>query len=481
MNLPPGAKTLGCKWVFKKKLKSDGSIDKFKARLVAKGYKQKKDIDYFDTFSPVTRISSIRILFALASIHNLVIHQMDVKTAFLNGELDEEIYMDQPEGYVVKGKEHNVCKLVRSLYGLKQAPKQWHEKFDKVMLSNDFLINNADKCLYYKSDGGSCVIICLYVDDMLIMGTNLEIVNETKSFLASSFDMKDMGTADVILGIKITRTADGISLSQEHYVEKVLKKFGHFECSPVVSPYDANVQLKKNRGECISQPEYAQIIGSLMYLTNCTRPDISYAVGRLSRYTQSPNKEHWTAISRVLKYLKGTLNYELKYAGFPSVLEGYSDANWISDSDETKSTSGYVFTLGGGAVSWKSSKQTIITRSTMESEFVALEKASTEAEWLRNLLADIPLWKRPASSVSMHCDSQAAIARAKNKTYNGKNRHIRLRHNIVKQLLENGVISIDFVRSELNLADPLTKPLSRRQVSDTSRGMGLMPINKDQE
>ena len=478
VSLPPGAKPIRCKWIFKKKLKPDGSIEKFKARLVAKGYSQKKDIDYFDTFSPVTRIASIRILIAIASIHKLIIHQMDVKTAFLNGDLEEEIYMDQPEGCIQPGTEHKVCKLVKSLYGLKQAPKQWHDKFDQVLVSNGYQINNADKCIYSKVVNSDCVIICLYVDDMLIFGTNLDIVISTKMFLSSNFDMKDMGEADVILGIKLINKFNYIMLSQEHYVEKILRKFSYLECKPVSTPFNANSQLKKNKDQSICQDKYAQIIGSLIYLMNCTRPDIAYAVGRLSRYTQCPNKDHWIALQRVLRYLKGTINYGLVFCGTPTVLEGYCDANWISDSDEMKSTSGYIFTLGGGAVSWKSSKQTCIARSTMESEFIALEKAGSEAEWLKNLLMDLPIWTRPAPSVSIHCDCQAAIARAKNKIYNGKSRHIRLRHNIVRQLINNGVISLDYVKSELNLADPLTKPLSKKLVSSTSRGMGLYPDQK---
>ncbi|RVW43650.1 Retrovirus-related Pol polyprotein from transposon TNT 1-94 [Vitis vinifera] len=331
-----------------------------------------------------------------SSIHNLVIHQMDVKTAFLNGDLEEEIYMDQPEGYVVSGNEK----------------KQVRE---------------------YTS-----VVICLYVDDMLIFGTK----------------------------------------PREHYVEKIQRKFEHFDCKPVSTPYDPSSQLKKSREHSVAQIEYAQIIGSLMYLMNCTILDIAYAVGRLNRYTQSPNQDHWTIVRRILKYLRGTINYGLCFSGFPSVLEGYSDANWISNSDEMKSTSGYVFILGESAVSWKSAKQICITRSTMEAEFIALEKASSEVEWLRNLLADIPLWMTPSSSVSMCCDSQAAIAKAKSKIFNGKNRHIHLRHNIVRQLLETGVISLEFVRSELNLADPLTKPLNKKLVEETSRGMGLMPITE---
>ena len=215
-----------------------------------------------------------------------------------------------------------------------------------------------------------------------------------------------------------------------------------------------------------------------MYLMNCTRPDIAYAVGRLSLYTQSPNQDHWTVVRRVLKYLRGTINYGLCFSGFPSFLERFSDANWILDSDEMKPTSGYVFILVGSAVSWKSDKQTCITRSIMEAKFIVLEKASSEVEWLRNLLVDIPLWMRPTLSVSIRCDSQITIAKAKSKIFNGKYMHIRLRHNIVQQLLETGVISLEFVRSKLNLADHLTKSLNKKLVEETSRRMGLMPITE---
>lgn len=319
------------------------------------------------------------------------------------------------------------------------------------------------------------MIICLYVDDMLIFGTNLVVVEEAKCFLSSAFDMKDMGEADVILGIKLEKTEHGFLLSQSHYVDKVLKRFNCDELSISKSPYDMSVHLKKNLGSPVSQSEYAKIIGSVMYLMNCTRPDIAYVVSRLSRYTHNPSNEYWVALYRLLKYLKGTSDWCLHYSRYPAVLEGYCDANWISDNDEVSSTSGYVFTLGGGAISWKSSKQSCIANSTMESEFIALELAGGEADWLRSLLADIPLEKESVSSISLHCDSQAAIGVAKNSVYNGKRRHIRIRHAAVKQLLDNGVIALDFVRSERNLADPLTKSLNGRQVVESSVGMGVKP------
>ena len=206
VDLLPGSKPLGYKWIFKKKMKANGSIDKYKARLVIKGYKQKEGLDYFDTYSPVTRISSIRMLIAITAIHNLEIHQMDVKTAFLNGDLDEEIYMEQPEGFIFPSQEKKFCRLVKSLYGLKQAPMQWHEKFDSVMMTNGFKINECDKSVYVKNTKHGFVIICLYVDDILIMGSNNEVVKTTKEMFNNKVDMKDLGVSDVILGIKISKT-----------------------------------------------------------------------------------------------------------------------------------------------------------------------------------------------------------------------------------------------------------------------------------
>nr|AAT44242.1 putative ubiquitin carrier protein [Oryza sativa Japonica Group] len=270
---PYGCKPVGCKWVFKKKLKPDGTIEKYKARLIAKGYTQKEGEDFFDTYSPVARLTTIRVLLSLAASHGLLVHQMDVKTSFLNGELDEEIYMDQPDGFVVEGQEG-----------------------------------------------------------------------------------EDLGVADVILNIKLIRGENRITLLQSHYVEKILNRFGYIDSKPSPTPYDPSLLLRKNKRIARNQLEYSQIIGLLMYLANATRPDISFAVSKLSRFTSNPGDDHWRALERVMRYLKGTMELELHYSGYPAVLEGYSDSNWISDVDEIKATSGYVFTLGGGAVSWRSCK-----------------------------------------------------------------------------------------------------------------------------
>jgi hypothetical protein len=356
---------------------------------------------------------------------------------------------------------------------LKQAPKQWHEKFDTVILSNDFKHNGADKCIYSKFTKEYGVIVCLYVDDMLIFGTNMKGIYETKKYLTSMFKMKDLNEVDTILGIKVKKHSGGYALCQSHYIEKVLLKFKHIGIKEVNTPFDSSIKLNDNSGRAITQLEYASAIGSMMYAMHCTKPDIAFAVCKIFRYTSYPSIDHWKAISRVLGYLKRTINLGLFYSKFPAVLEGYSDASWITSTSDNKSTSGWVFTLGGGVISWASKKQTCILHSTIESEFIALAAAGKEAEWLRNMLLDINLWPQPMLAISLHCDSEATMSRAYNKVYNRKSRHISLRREYVRQLILDGIITIVYARSSSNLVDHFTKGLSRELVKVTSIGMGL--------
>nr|GEY97939.1 zinc finger, CCHC-type [Tanacetum cinerariifolium] len=385
VDLPPCCKPLGCKWIFKIKLKLDGTVEKFKVRLVIHGFKQKSGIDYFDTYAPVACISTIRLLIAMTSIHNLIIHQIDVKTTFLNGKLEEEVYMNQLQGFIMPSNENKVCKMINPLYGLKQTPKEWHQKFDEVVLSNGYLLNQANKCVYSKFD--------------------------EFGILSLSFSMKDLGDADVIMGIKIKHESNGMAISQSHYIKKVLKKFNYFDCTLVGTLIDTSEKLMLNNGQAVSQLEYSRVINCLMYAMTCIRPDIEFVVGKLSRYTCNPGIKHRQAIQIVLKYLKKTMDYRLMYTGDPSMLEGYTDASWINNTEDNSSTSGWAFLLGGGVISWASKKQTCSTGSTMESEFVALAAAGKEAEWLKNLLLEIPLWVKPIEPISIRCDSAATLAK----------------------------------------------------------------------
>jgi hypothetical protein len=274
--------------VFKKKLRPDGTIKRYKVRLVAKGYTRKEGEDFFDTYLPVAQLTTIRVLLSLTASYDLIIHQINVKIAFLNEELEEEIYMDQLDGFTAKGQEGKVCKLLKSLYGLKQAPKQWHEKFNKTLTSAGSVVNEADKCVYYQYGEGEGVILCLYVDDILIFGSSLKVIEEVKKFLSNNFEIKDLGEADVILNIKLLREGDGgVILLQSHYVKKVLSRFGFSDCQPAPTSYDPNVLLMKNRRIARDQLRYSQIISSLMYLASATRPDISFVVCKLGQFVSN--------------------------------------------------------------------------------------------------------------------------------------------------------------------------------------------------
>jgi hypothetical protein len=331
-----------------------------------------------------------------------LIHQMDVKTTFLNGELEEKIYMTLPDGILVKGQEDKVCRLQKSLYDLKQAPKQWHEKFDVTLISADFSVNRADQCVYYRHGGGQGVILCLYVNDILIFVTSLDVINEVKTILCQSFDMEDLGEADVILNIKLIKGENGIALTQSHFVERVLSHFGYKDNKPSPTSYDPSLILQKNKRIGRDQLRYSQIIGSLMYLASATRLEISFVVSKLSWFTSNLGDDHWRALEQVMHYLVGTVDYRIHYFGYPTVLEGYNDANWISDVEELYATSGYVFTLGGAAVSWRSCKQTILTRSTMEVELTTQDTTIVEVDWLHELLIDIPTIEKPLPAIHMN-------------------------------------------------------------------------------
>ena len=485
VDIPPGRKAIGSKWVFKVKRKADGSIDKYKARLVAKGYTQREGVDHGDTFSPVVRIASIRLILAIVAHLDLELFQLDVKTAFLNGELDEEVYMDQPDGFEAAGFERRVCRLKRSIYGLKQSSRQWYLRFHDSITSFGFEMIEEDHCVYVKRSKKNVLILSLYVDDILLAGNDMSSIVATKEWLSSQFEMKDMGEANYVLGVRIVRNREKklISLSQETYIKKVLERFRMNNCKPIDTPVEKGLSLSVDQcpkndkeKEQMSNVPYREAIGSLMYAMLCTRPDICFAVGLVSRYQSNPGPDHWKAVKRVLRYLQGTKDLALCYHGGDLKLRGYSDADWASDRDERKSTSGYAFTLGGAAISWCSKKQTCIALSTMEAEYVACSAAVQEAVWLRRFLRSLGLGPHIDEAVLLYSDSTSALAYAKDPKYHGKSKHIDIRHHYIRDMVAQGEVVLKHISTGSMVADPLTKPIARDVFLSHISSMGLRRV-----
>ncbi len=475
VELPPGRKTIGCKWVFRAKYDSEGRVKRFKARLVAKGYAQKYGIDYDETFSPVVRFSSIRTLLAFAVQNNMVVHQMDVVTAFLNGQLDEDIYMRQPEGYAQPGKEHLVCKLEKSLYGLKQSPRCWNKALRDKLVKLGFIQISADPCVFVKEED-TLVIIAVHVDDLIILAEDDQEMEEIKKILKAEFKMTDMGELQYYIGVSVVQDKKNnrVWLHQKPYISKIIEKFGQAEAKTVATPVDVNVKLTKEDG--ISKPvdpiQYQSLIGSLLYLAVATRPDIAYAVGVLSKFCAKPTVAHLTAAKRVLRYLKGTQSLGLKYEGsVDESLTVYADADWAGDLDDRHSTSGNVSIMGSGAVSWMSKKQPTVALSTAEAEYVALCSATQETIWLRQLLTDIG--QPPADATVIWEDNQAAISLAKNPVFHARTKHIDTRYHFIRQELQSGVIAVKYIPTNKMVADILTKPLSKSHFVELRHTLGL--------
>ncbi|KAG8480706.1 hypothetical protein CXB51_025391 [Gossypium anomalum] len=400
VKLPKGRKVVRCKWVFKKKEGTLGVEEpRYKARLVAKGYSQILGVDFTDVFSLVVKHSSIRALLGIVAMHDLELEQLDVKTAFLHGELEEDIYMQQPEGFTVLENEDYVCLLKKSLYGLKQSPRQWYKRFDSFMTSHDFKRNSFDSCVYFKKNSdGSFVYLLLYVDDMLIAVTDKGEIRKVKAQLSKEFEMKDLGTVKKILGMEIfrDRKTSKLYLSQKRYIEKVLCRFNMQSAKPVSTPLAAHFKLPSalspqsdDEIEYMSHVPYSSAVGSLMYAMVCSRPDLSYAVSAVSRYMVNPNKEHWKAVQWILRYLRGTTDVCLQFGRTEDGVIGYVDADFAGDLDRRISLTGYVFTIGGCAISWKATLQTTIALSTTEVEYMEITEACKEAIWLKGLFSEL--------------------------------------------------------------------------------------------
>ena len=359
--LPSGRSAIKCKWIFKKKTQADGTLDRFKARLVVKGCSQQEGVDYEETFAPVMKFATFRMLLSRAAMEDMEVHQVDVKTAFLHGDLDQEIFMHQPDGFKEKGKEHLVCRLQKALYGLKQAPRSWYQKLDQFLFNTGFQRSESEPCLFTRGSGDHQVLLAVYVDDQIIISKSLQHVHQVKKAMSQVFDIKDLGDASYVLGISIIRDRGSrkLQLSQSQYLKEVLIRFKMEECKSISTPMDANQKLFKGtrlgaESDIIDRLPYQQLVGSLMYAMVGTRPDLAYAVGILAQHMQEPRRHHWQAAQRVLRYIQSTKDLHLTFqagAGHQGdQLTGYCDADWAGDEETRKSTSGYFFTLAGGAI-----------------------------------------------------------------------------------------------------------------------------------
>jgi hypothetical protein len=520
-----GRKEIGCKWIFKTKLKSDGSVDRYKARLVAKGFTQREGIDFQETFAPVMKYKSLRILLSMAAMRDWEIKQMDVQTAFLNGEIKEEVYMKVPQGVAMAPKEFEeeikkwnerggdggrgrggaggrevdddpkksfgegmVCRLNKALYGTKQASNVWHDSINSTLLSLGFHPTVSDPCVYVKmSRSGQPMWIGLFVDDLLPIHSRMDEHEwvEAKTKLMARYAMKDLGDAEWILGMKVKRDREQrrLILDQERYVEKMVKEFGMEDCKTQETPEEVGQQLTK-RDEAqtaeeqqvmLSKP-YMELVGSLLYASISTRPDISHAVAVLSRFMSNPGERHWVAAKRVLRYLKGTKGMGLEFIDRRSdkqkeqaresqedacMIDIYCDADWAGDVDDRKSTSGCLILLNGCGVVWLSKKQSTVALSTAEAEYMAMSAAVQEVIWVKQLMKEMGC--RVKEPMNLFCDNQAAVSLSSHTSVpHTRTKHIDIRHHYVRAAVQSRLIRVEWVRSEQQLADVFTKGLKKQ-------------------
>jgi hypothetical protein len=415
---PKDRRVLSGKWVFKLKRGSHGEVVRHKGRWVVRGFTQEEGVDYDETFASVVKPMSYKALLAIAAALDLEIEQMDVKTAFLYGYIDHEIYVEQPH-HMTDGTT-KVCKLRKALYGLKQAPRIWYQTLTNFLRTLGFEPINADLGIFVRSG----VYIAVYVDDLLIIGPSIAEIKSIKRSLRNRFQMTDLGPCSYYLGMSIRRDRQNriLYLSQEAYIHKVLHQFQMDDCTPVSTPIETS-PVPENEPEYIcpadQRIEYQRVVGSLMYIMLGTRGDIAYAVSMASRYLSNPGPQHVKLARRILRYLKGTKTLQLTYKGQLQMLNGFTDADWAGCRDTRRSTAGYLFNIGSGAISWQSKRQSIVALSTCEAEFMGQTQATKEAIWLRRLLNELNVSQGRAASIICG-DNQGAIALSSNPQYHSR-------------------------------------------------------------
>jgi hypothetical protein len=498
---PVHAKVVGCRTVLRNKYAADGTLDRRKARVVAKGFTQRPGIDFHDTFAPVARLSSLRLLVALAAKYNLKISQLDVTSAYLNGKIDTEVFMEKPallqemlqriineeeddHTLVKKARvmlrdlqgENKICRLRKALYGLRQAGRQWNYEIDKTMKRAGLVPTNADPCVYV--DKNTRTFVLIYVDDILIISGNQERERQIKDVLSEAFRIKDFGLAKYCLGIQIEQNENEICLSQAGYIREILKRYRMEDCKPVLTPLAVGSKLSELHSEDDNEDTnfpFRELIGALMYVAVGTRPDVSHAVSVLSQFSNCYRKKHCTAAKRVLRYLKGTIDKKLIYRKNQDNLTCYVDADWVNCEIDRRSYTGSTFILSGAAFSWESRKQRTVALSSTEAEYMALSDASKEAVFLIGYLKELGF--QSLANVVVFNDNQGAGKLTENSVYHARSKHIDVRYHFIRDAVKKHPIKILYLPTEKMIADVLTKALPKENHDRCILGLGLQSDN----
>jgi hypothetical protein len=461
---PPGVRPLPCKWVYKLKYTTDGSIERFKARLVAGGHRQRDGVDYTEVFAPVGKFDSLRNMLAITADQDLELQMVDISNAFLNGVLETPVYMLQPQGYEM-GAAGTVCKLKKTLYGLKQAPKEWFLVLKKGLEAIGFKQSESDQAFWvFLSSTGITVYTLHWVDDLIMGSADAAQLKAMKARILARFKGRDLGSADAYLNVVIERDrrARTLKISQPRHAEGILARLDMTDAKPKSVPMSAAADNSRTSSddtplEMDQARLYSESVGGLLYLASVTRPDLAMPVSALARHLSSPCIRHWQLLKAVLRYLKGTRTLGIVYGTSKGALELYTDADYATCKDTRRSRSGFVFKMYGGAVSWSSKLQSVVAQSTAESEYIAGAHAARHAVWVRRLCADMGLlFDGP---VRLQADNQAAIFMAANSADSARTKHIDVPFHFLRQVVAKGAIRMMHVSTDENPADMFTKPL----------------------
>ena len=411
-------------------------------------------------------------------MHQWDLSQFDVKNAFLHGELEEDVFMAPPPGYQLHENSSYVCHLKKSLYGLKQSPRAWFENFSSTLISARYSQSEGDHTLFFKHGQDSkLAILIVYVDDIIVTGDDVKENGNLKRHLTSNFDIKSLGQLTYFLGIEVAYSRAGVVLSQHKYILDLLKDIGKLDCKPVSTPVDANVKLQakqSDKDDPINKTSFQRLIGRLLYL-NHSRPDISFDVNSLSQYMSNPRQSHQTAANRILSYLKGTIGTGfLFHAGGDPTVKIFTDSDYASSLDDNRSTSGYCSFLGKSLITWRSKKQREVSLSTAEVDIRALKKGVCEGMWIKDILTDLKLM--PQEPIILYSDSQSAITMAKNPVHHDRTKHARIDKHYIKEKINYGLISPEYIPSLQQVADILTKGLARQQFQALTSKLGMINI-----